>query len=89
MTPKQRARCIRAATKTYRAEVYRVVTFLGGWENYRMCRGLGDKSFSLRNAMQRWFFVTDRRKVKRLRRKGLVLVTSRTRFGRVALREVP
>lgn len=89
MTPKQRARCIRAAIRTPRSQVYRLVTFLQGWENYLMCQGLGHKRYSLRNAMQRLGVVTDRRKVKRLQRKGIEVATSRTRFGRVALSEAP
>lgn len=54
-----------------------------------MCQGLGHKRYSLRNAMQRLGVVTDRRKVKRLQRKGIEVATSRTRFGRVALSEAP
>lgn len=87
MTPKQRARCIRAAIRTPRSHVYRLVTFLQGWGNYRMCQGLDHKRYNLRAAMRRWYVVTDRRKVKRLQRNGVEIATSRTRFGRVALSE--
>lgn len=43
-----------------------------------MCQGLGYKRVSLRNAMQRWGVVTDRRKIKRLRRKGIEGLTLRS-----------
>lgn len=78
MTPKQRARCVRASIKTHRARVYRLVSLLQGWENYRMCTALDHKRYTLKNAMQRWCVVTDRRKIKRLLRKGIDVGTSQS-----------
>lgn len=54
-----------------------------------MCQGLGHKRYNIRSAMERWHVVADRRKVKRMQRKGFEMTTSRTRFGRVALSEAP
>lgn len=43
-----------------------------------MCTELDHKRYTLKNAMQRWCVVTDRRMIKRLLRKGIDVGTSQS-----------